>query len=93
MAMQRTLARSVIQAALVSAIVTLGTQASAGIYDDNVTKSCIDGYAAYCSQHPHGSAGLRYCFEANRNNLSRRCIEALYDAGEIPHKYLIKQVR
>ena len=60
-------------------------------YDESIKRKCESDYFAYCSQYAHGSPNLRYCFESHRNSLSRRCIEALYDAGEIPRKYLNKR--
>ena len=61
-------------------------------YNDNVVKNCLDDYLAYCKQHPPESTDLRYCMEAHRNELSKQCIYALVDAGEVPRKYLIKQI-
>lgn len=69
-----------------------GGSHSAYAYDENVTRYCVDDYLAYCKQHAPEGSEVRYCMEAHRNQLSKQCIKALVDAGEVPKKYLIKKV-
>lgn len=54
---------------------------------DKVNQHCEDDYFRFCSAHPVGSTGLRRCMEANGKQLSRKCVNALADAGEIPRKF------
>ena len=61
-------------------------------YSDQVVENCTEDYFAYCKQHMPESVEVRYCMEAHRNELSKRCVQALIDAGEVPRKYLIKKV-
>jgi hypothetical protein len=65
-----------------------GGQAMA--YSPKVEKACKRDYNSFCSQYPPASTELRRCFESNRKGLSRVCIDALVDAGEVPKKYLKK---
>jgi len=54
---------------------------------ERVQESCKGDYLSFCSEHPVGSTGMRRCMEANGKNLSKRCVNALVDSGEIPRKY------
>lgn len=56
--------------------------------DDRVAQSCTNDYFAYCKQHSPESSEVRYCMEAHRHQLSKQCVKALIDAGEVPRKYL-----
>lgn len=55
-----------------------------------VRKECAGDYDQFCSQYAPDSTETSRCFESNRKNLSRPCIRALVDAGEVPAKYLKK---
>lgn len=61
--------------------------APAHAMSEKVNQHCEDDYFKFCSSHPVGSTGLRRCMEANGKQLSRKCVNALADAGEIPRKY------
>lgn len=62
----------------------------ASAYSQKVKKACDGDYYRLCSQYPPESTELRRCFESQRKALSRVCINALVDAGEVPKKYLRK---
>lgn len=79
--------RTVTSLALAAASI-LAVMTTVQAYSDNVNQNCNDDYFSYCKQHALNSTPLRYCFEANRDKLSQRCINALVDAGEVPRKYL-----
>lgn len=55
-----------------------------------IRKECAGDYDQFCSQYSPDSTETSRCFESNRKNLSRPCIRALVDAGEVPAKYLKK---
>lgn len=57
---------------------------------DKVRESCRGDYHRFCSAYAVGSTELRNCMESNRHSLSKVCVDALVDAGEVPHKYLAK---
>ncbi len=82
MTMRTPLMRIALAAGLIAA---MASQASA--YTDKVQNQCKDDYLNYCSEFPVGSTGARRCMEANGKSLSRRCINALVDSGELPRKY------
>ena len=72
--------------------VALGTAGNTHAYDENVTTYCAADYFEFCKQHTPESAEVRYCMEAHRNELSKQCVKALVDAGEVPKKYLTKKI-
>ena len=59
-------------------------------YDSDVIANCTSDYFAYCSQYDPDSDKTRDCMEEHRNQLSKQCVRALVDAGEVPDKYLGK---
>ena len=77
---------------LVIAALFLSIATTAEAYNDQVTRTCTDDYLAYCKQHHPDSTETRYCMEAHRKELSKQCVQALIDAGEVPRKYLIRKV-
>lgn len=70
-----------------AALALAGLATSASAYSDKVQRECTDDYLLFCSEHPVGSTAMRRCMEANGKQLSRRCVNALVDAGEIPRKF------
>ncbi len=65
--------------------------AAAGVahaWDEGVILNCTDDYFTFCKQHSPDSAELRPCMEAHRTQISKQCVKALLDAGEVPKKYL-----
>ena len=75
---------------LAIAVATGISVTSAPAYSKKVEDACAGDYQNYCSQYAPESAALRRCFESNRKGLSRICINALVDAGEVPRRYLKK---
>jgi hypothetical protein len=73
---------------LALAAVTSLTATAALAFSKKVEKDCAGDYQNFCAQYLPESAQLRSCFESNRKNLSKICISALVDAGEVPAKYL-----
>lgn len=68
----------------IAALMLAATTGGALAYSEKVQKACKEDYLSFCSAHPVGSTGMRRCMEANGKQLSRRCINALVDAGDIP---------
>ena len=73
-----------------TALIAASSVTSAFAVDKAIRKACVGDYDSYCSQYAPGSAQVSRCFESNRRNLSKGCIRALVDAGEVPAKYLKK---
>jgi hypothetical protein len=65
----------------------------AAAYSKKVENACRGDYDAHCPSYKVGSAALRNCIElaGKRGNLSKRCFDALVDAGLVPRKYLKKR--
>ena len=68
---------------LATAVLIAGATAAAA-YNEKVQQNCKDDYLSFCSAHPIGSTGMRRCMEANGKQLTKKCVNALVDAGEIP---------
>ncbi|MBN9289968.1 MAG: hypothetical protein J0H36_02340 [Hyphomicrobium denitrificans] len=75
--------------AAVSAALLLTTPVMA--YSAKVRQACAGDYQNYCSKYAPDSSALRRCFESNRKGLTRTCVTALVDAGEVPAKYRKKK--
>lgn len=75
-------------AAAVVAGVCAGGASSAHALSKRVRNACGLDYQDFCAQYHPGSSAVRRCFESNRRSLSKGCIRALVDAGEVPRKYL-----
>ncbi len=65
----------------------------AAAYSKKVENACRSDYNTHCPAYKVGSAALRNCIElaGKRGNLSKRCFDALVDAGMVPRKYLKKR--
>lgn len=78
---------TVLSAAVAAGAVLLLT-APAMAYSAKVRQACAGDYQNFCSQYTPDSTELRRCFESNRKGLTRSCVTALVDAGEVPARYL-----
>ncbi|MGE3231515.1 MAG: hypothetical protein AB7J30_18960 [Hyphomicrobium sp.] len=67
--------------------------AEAAAYSKKVENACRGDYNTHCPGYKEGSAALRSCITlaGKRGNLSKRCFDALVDAGMVPRKYLKKK--
>ena len=83
---RRMLASAPAAAALLT--MSLAGLGSAHAWSEDIIRNCTEDYFAYCKEHSPESADLRYCMEAHRNKISKQCVKALIDAGEVPKKYL-----
>lgn len=63
--------------------------AHASPYGKKVETACKSDYKAHCPAYKEGTSALRNCMSlaGRRGNLSRRCVNALTDAGLVPRKY------
>ena len=81
--------------ALMSFAVMVGSalfaSTAADAYSSKVKDACAGDYQNFCAQYMPDSTELRRCFESNRKGLSRICISALINAGEVPARYLKKR--
>jgi hypothetical protein len=72
----------------VLAVTGFATAQPAVAWSEDITNNCAGDYLAFCKQHSPESTEVRYCMEAHREKISKQCIKALVDAGEVPKKYL-----
>jgi hypothetical protein len=74
-----------------AAVALLTVEAAA--YSKKVENACRGDYNSHCPAYKVGSPALRSCIElaGKRGNLSKRCFDALADAGMVPRKYLKKK--
>jgi len=78
-------------AAAAMACGTLVLAAPAMAYSAKVRNACAGDYQNFCAQYAPNSTELRRCFESNRKGLTRTCVSALVDAGEVPARYRKKK--
>lgn len=80
-------AMRILRGGALSAALAVISVSAAHAYSDQVKKSCAGDYQNFCSQYAPESSQTRRCFEQNRTSLSKYCVTALIDAGEVPKKY------
>jgi len=83
----------VLRGALASMAALALLSAEAAAYSKKVEDACRGDYNTHCPAYKEGSAALRSCITlaGKRGNLSKRCFDALVDAGMVPRKYLKKR--
>lgn len=69
--------------AAVAAAATLLSVAEASAVSARVKVACSSDYFAYCSMHRVGTPGVRQCMRAAGPKLSKRCLNALINDGEV----------
>jgi len=70
-----------IAAFLAATLIAFSTAAVA--VTERVKQDCKPDYNRYCSTYAVGSEGLRACMSRSAKKLSRTCVSALVDAGEM----------
>lgn len=68
-------------ALLAAALIALST--AAGAVTERVKRDCKPDYDRYCNAYAVGSEGLRACMSRSAKSLSKMCVSALVDAGEM----------
>jgi hypothetical protein len=64
-------------------IVSFGGLAQAQSYSKAVQQFCRDDYKKYCGEYGLESTALRDCMDRVGENLSRACVRALVQSGEV----------
>lgn len=74
---------------LAAGILFFATQPADAV-SQRVKNACKNDYFRHCPAYHVGSPQLRTCMTkaGKRKQLSRVCLRALIDAGEVPRKYL-----
>jgi hypothetical protein len=68
-------------ALLVATLIAFST--AAGAVTERVKRDCKPDYDSYCNAYAVGSEGLRACMSRSAKKLSKMCVSALVDAGEM----------
>jgi hypothetical protein len=68
-------------ALLVATLIAFST--AAGAVTERVKRDCKPDYDRYCNAYAVGSEGLRACMSRSAKKLSKMCVSALVDAGEM----------
>ncbi len=73
--------------AVVGIAALAATAGSAAAYSSRVKSACKSDFYRFCPAYSVGSSQLKACMRSAGGNVSRRCIDALADSGEIARKY------
>ena len=86
----RTVRLAVASAVLVAALLIASLPAHA--VSQRIKNACKNDYFRHGPAYAVGSPQLRTCMTkaGKRKHLSRRCLRALIDGGEVPRKYLTR---
>lgn len=78
---------------MAAAMLAVAFPLDAAAYSKKVENACKSDYRTHCPAYKEGSSALRNCMSlaGRRGNLSKRCIDALTDAGMVPRKYRKKR--
>jgi hypothetical protein len=69
---------------LIAALPVFGfASAAAADYSKAVKQFCNADYKKYCGDYGLESAALRSCMDRNGNKLSKSCVNALIQSGEV----------
>lgn len=74
--------------AAVAAATASVASAASGPYSASVRRACKGDYNRFCPNYSLYSNELRRCMQAAGTKVSRRCVQALVNAGEAPRSYL-----
>lgn len=69
--------------ALAVGIACIAGPAAAVTYSKLVQKHCRDDYHKFCGEYGLESAALRICMDKAGKNLSKNCVNALIQSGEV----------
>ncbi|MCB1520174.1 MAG: hypothetical protein KDJ37_06315 [Hyphomicrobiaceae bacterium] len=68
--------------------VSAARAADSGPFSAAVRRACKRDYSSFCPNYSLYSTELRRCMQAAGKRVSKRCVRALVDAGEVPRSYL-----
>lgn len=71
-------------AAAVAILTLVASPGAAGAVNQKVRNACADDYLRFCPSYEPDTSKARQCMRQAGRRLSQRCLDALYDAGEIP---------
>jgi hypothetical protein len=74
---------AVLTLAAVASVALIGQPASAQAYGAATQRACKGDYKRLCPRYEINSSELRYCMESQARSISRQCIRAAVDNGEL----------
>ncbi len=69
--------------AVLASVALAATVSQAAAVSARVKVACSSDYFAYCSMHKVGTPGVRQCMRSAGPKLSKRCLNALINEGEV----------
>lgn len=73
--------------AILASAAVVASAGSANAYTARVKSACKSDFYRFCPGYKVGSSQLRACMRSAGGNVSRRCVDALADSGQIARKY------
>jgi hypothetical protein len=64
-------------------VLAFTSAANADRYGKALQKACAKDYKAYCGEYGLESSALRLCMDKAGHKLSKACVNALVEAGEV----------
>ncbi len=74
--------------AVETTVLTSGAMAEKGPYSSRVRRACKGDYNRFCPGYSLYGTELRRCMQAAGKSISKTCIRALVDAGEVSRSVL-----
>lgn len=71
-------------------VLSPGAEAASGPYNARVRRACKSDYNRFCPGKSLYGTEIRRCMQSAGRAISKKCIRALVDAGEIPRSMLKK---
>ena len=69
--------------AISAAIAFEAAAAEQSRYSKAVQQACVADYKKYCGEYGIETEALRLCMDKNGESLTKTCVQALVDAGEV----------
>jgi hypothetical protein len=64
-------------------VFAFGAAAEPSRYSKALQQACAADYKKYCGEYGIETAALRTCMDKNGHSLTKTCVRALIDAGEV----------
>jgi hypothetical protein len=77
------LARLVVALMVLAALTGTAAAQQTYTYSKPVQKACANDYKKHCGQYGIETEALRLCMDRAGHRLSKTCVDALVDAGEV----------
>jgi hypothetical protein len=79
--------------AVVVLTLSVGSATAQHTYSKAVQKACANDYHSHCGQYGIETEALRLCMDKAGHSLSKTCIDALVDAGEVSKEEVERRKR